>query len=366
MIDHDELVRTVADRLGRRADTLPIGPGSIGAAKRRARQRHQHRLAGVSVLGITAAAIGTIGVVRRDDGVSSIVPATTDAITPSTGTPSTGTLSAATPSTAITPSSTSVLHPGDTDLHRGDTGATVRDVQVALNAHGFDPGPVDGVFGASTEQAVWAAEGVLLGRPWEQQTGVVDAALLDALASGSPIAPRRAIEGDHTEIYLDLQALVVFHGFDPVLVTHISSGDGQQWCAVITTDTDDTGGALPEPVQQDVCGVSKTPGGVFQFYRKVAGDRFGPLGGMYNPVYFNYGIAVYGAHSVPKVPASHGAIRIPMAIAEYFPSLVSNKDFVFVWDGTTEPEQVTKKDSLPTFNYPNPASTSPTATASAG
>ena len=186
---------------------------------------------------------------------------------------------------------------------------------------------------------MWAAEGVLLGRPWQQQTGLVDGTLLDALASGSPIAPRRAIEGDHTEIYLDLQALVVFHGDRPDLVTHISSGDGQTWCEIITQDTDETGLLLPEPVKKDVCGVSKTPGGVFEFYRRVEGNRQGPLGGMYNPVYFNYGIAVHGAHNVPDAPASHGCIRIPMAIAEYFPSLVKNKDSSCVWDGTTEPEQ---------------------------
>jgi peptidoglycan hydrolase-like protein with peptidoglycan-binding domain len=257
--------------------------------------------------------------------------------------------------------------PSTATLHRGDTGSAVRDLQAALKAHGFDPGPADGVFGAGTEQAVWAAEGVLLGRPWQEQTGVVDATLLDALASGSPIAPRRTIEGDHTEIYLNLQTLVVFHGFDPVLVTHISSGTGETWCGIITQDTDDQGALLPEPVQQDVCGVSKTPGGVFQYYRSVTGNHQSPLGGMYNPVYFNYGIAVHGAHNVPKVPASHGAIRVPMAIAEYFPSLVKNKDYVYVWDGTTEPEQQTKKEMLPVFNYRNPdATTTTTAAASTG
>jgi hypothetical protein len=43
-----------------------------------------------------------------------------------------------------------------------------------------------------------------------------------------------------------------------------------------------------------------------------------------------------------------------MSIAESFPSLVENDDMVFVWDGTTEPEDQSKKDMLPVFNYPNP------------
>jgi hypothetical protein len=46
------------------------------------------------------------------------------------------------------------------------------------------------------------------------------------------------------------------------------------------------------------------------------------LGSLYNPVYFNGGIAVHGSRSVPGQPASHGCIRIPMGAAEWFPSAV--------------------------------------------
>ena len=35
------------------------------------------------------------------------------------------------------------------------------------------------------------------------------------------------------------------------------------------------------------------------------GKRVGPMGGMMNPVYFNYGIAIHGAHGVPLEPAGH-------------------------------------------------------------
>ena len=119
---------------------------------------------------------------------------------------------------------------------------------------------------------------------------------------------------------------------------------------------------LDPPVKKDVCGVSKTPGGVFKFYRRYEGNRQGPLGGMWNPVYFNFGIAVHGAKNVPTKPASHGCIRIPMFIADYFPSLVKNNDFVYVWDGKKEPEQQSKKDMLPVFNFPNPDATTTTST----
>jgi hypothetical protein len=50
-----------------------------------------------------------------------------------------------------------------------------------------------------------------------------------------------------------------------------------------------------------------------------------------------------------------------MFIAEYFPSLVKNKDDVLVWDGVKEPEDQRAEDMLPHFNYPNPAATATTA-----
>ncbi len=113
-----------------------------------------------------------------------------------------------------------------------------------------------------------------------------------------------------------------------------------------------------EPRIRDECAFSKTPGGVFKFHWRVAGNRLGPLGSMFNPVYFNYGIAIHGAQNVPTRPASHGCVRINMDIAQYFPDLVSNSDRVYVWghDGK-DPENYSKAESLPDFNKPNPNST---------
>src|ERR1700716_1301557 len=41
-------------------------------------------------------------------------------------------------------------------LQRGSTDPAVRDLQEALKALGYNPGPIDGVFGATTEAAVKA------------------------------------------------------------------------------------------------------------------------------------------------------------------------------------------------------------------
>ena len=71
----------------------------------------------------------------------------------------------------------------------------------------------------------------------------------------------------------------------------------------------------------------------------VEGVRQGSLGGMWDPVYFNYGIAVHGALNVPLHPASHGCIRIPLSLS---PTRSRNSssvgDQVFVFDGVKEPE----------------------------
>ena len=62
-----------------------------------------------------------------------------------------------------------------------------------------------------------------------------------------------------------------------------------------------------------------TPTGRFKVHNKIKGWRKSPLGRIYYPVYFLSGIAIHGYSSVPVKAASHGCVRIPMHIAEYFP-----------------------------------------------
>ena len=88
-----------------------------------------------------------------------------------------------------------------------------------------------------------------------------------------------------------------------------------------------------------------------------------PLGGMKNPWYFNYGIAIHGAQNVPTHPASHGCVRMSNSLADVFPTLVEKGNAVYVWgyDGR-EPEGYTEKESLPSFNRPDPDATTTTTT----
>ena len=255
-------------------------------------------------------------------------------------------------------------------LGKGNAGDDVKQVQQRLTDLGFAPGPIDGLFGSGTQQAVWAYEKLILKTPRAQAKGRVTNEIWQGMQDQITIPPRRPTQAGstHVEIYVPEQVLIVFKDNIPELIAHISTGvqnpDGtpQKWCEILTEDTDANGAPLPEPVKKDECADAKTPGGVFRFTRRYEGKRVGPLGGMMNPVYFNYGIAVHGADNVPLEPASHGCVRMNQKIALVFPGMVKKGDLVYVWgqDGK-QPEQYSKADSLPSFNYPNPDATTSTS-----
>ena len=257
----------------------------------------------------------------------------------------------------------------DHSLGFGNAGDDVKALQQRLTDLGFDPGPIDGQFGTGTKQAVWAYEKLVLKTPRAEATGRVTNAMWQVMQDHITIPPRRstAPASTHVEIYVPEQVLIVFADNVPKLISHISTGvqnpDGtpQKWCDTLTYDTGPNGEPLTEPVTKQECADAKTPGGVFHFTRRYEGKRTGPLGGMTNPVYFNFGIAVHGADNVPLEPASHGCVRLNQTIAKIFPSMVKKGDLVYVWgqDGK-EPEQYTRRESLPSFNYADPDATTTT------
>lgn len=258
-------------------------------------------------------------------------------------------------------------------LSKGMVNSDVTAVQQRLTDLAFSPGPIDGVFGSGTQQAVWAFEKYVMRVPRAEATGRVTNEMWQLMQDPITIQPRRVTGAGstHMEIYLPEQVAIVFTDDKPVLITHISSGlldeNGQPktFCETAKIDTDDQGNKLDPPQEKAICAEAKTPGGVFKFYRRYEGKRVSALGGMTNPVYFNFGIAVHGAENVPLAPASHGCIRINQRIAVFFPSLVRNGDRVYVWgeDGK-EPEQYSKRESLPSFNRPDPNATTTTSSTS--
>ena len=239
----------------------------------------------------------------------------------------------------------------DQTLGQGMSGPEVERLQERLTRWRFNPGPVDGTYGSLTRQAVWAFEKLVMGVPRAQATGQVTPEMWSMMQDPIQVKPRRA-EGssDHVEVYLPQQVLVIFHADVPVLVAHISSGmlnpDGTpyEYSEDITVDTDINGDPLVPPITKPVKGLAKTPPGVFRAGREVTGERNGPLGTMWDPVYINQGIAIHGANNVPLEPASHGCIRVSRYLGPIVQQLVDKGDNVYIWDGKKEPEQQTAKD----------------------
>ena len=249
-------------------------------------------------------------------------------------------------------------------LSKGLAGDDVKLVQLRLTELGFVPGPADGIYGDQTITAIWAYEKLVLGTASNAPTGKVTPDMWDQMQEPFVVQPRRPnATPNHTEVYLPEQVLAIYHGNQPVMITHMSSGSNEQWCEEVTISPGEYGNRDgEEPLVRGECGISNTPGGVFTVYRKVEGLRQSALGGMWNPVYFNYGIAIHGALNVPLQGASHGCIRIPLNISETMQELMGNGDQVFVWDGDHEPEAIGSPP--PTFNWIDPDYVSTSTTTS--
>lgn len=246
-------------------------------------------------------------------------------------------------------------------LKAGVQGPDVRRLQQRLKDLSFDPNLIDSDFGYNTTQSVWAFEKLVLKTPRQKVTGSITPETWQLLQQDNLIVPRRpqAPTESHVEIYLPEQVLVVFKKGKPILVTHISTGTGEDWCEEVTIDPGEQGNPGTEPLKKGICGNAVTPGGFYYFYNRKSGTRQSKLGTMWNPVYFNGGIAVHGAAQVPNSPASHGCVRIPMHVSEYFQTLVAYGDRVYVFDGVKEPEQYGAP--VPPADKPDPDYTTTTS-----
>lgn len=267
-----------------------------------------------------------VGIVVRQHGSGAVAPVTTTSTTQPSG-------ACGTPNQAIT------CFAATRTVERGDKGEDVRRIQQRLKDLRFDPGAIDGVYGGDTTMAVWAFQGAVMGRLVDTMVDYVTPETWDLMRGNVVITPQRQPGTPaHVEISLPSQFMTVWKGPELLLVTHISSGTGVQWCEEVTIDPGEEGNPTKEPLKKGVCGEAKTPGGIYRFYNRKYGQRESKLGTMWNPVYFNFGLAIHGAMQVPARPASHGCIRIPIFVSEYFPSMVKMNDRVYVFDGVKSPE----------------------------
>lgn len=255
------------------------------------------------------------------------VPEPTSAATPPP-TPGTTTATAAAPHTQVSraPAPPAPPPPG---LGVGSRGPEVLALEQRLLALHYDPGPIDGVFDSSTAFAVVAFQKVTGMARSSRATDDVIAALQTATDPPSLVpggGPGRV------EIDVGRQVLFLYQGDALWRILPVSTGFGGRYCV--------DGG----------CDRAVTPAGSFHVFQRQSGWQTSRLGRLYNPLYFNGGIAIHGSLSVPAYPASHGCVRIPMFEAAWFPSKVPNGTPVYVKNGPTAP--------VP-FNQPAPDGTPP-------
>ena len=253
--------------------------------------------------------------------------------TASDATTSTST-STSTTSTTLPPTTTTVKKvpappPG---LRTGSSGPEVAALEQRLLDLHYDPGKLDSRYDSSTQHAVMAFQKVYgLAR-----TGRATQDVLDRLANAE--APGALVPGGgstRVEVDLKRQVLFLYKGNSIFRILPVSTGSGKRYCV------------------DGECAKAVTPGGSFRVTRRISGWRESRLGKLYNPLYFNGGIAIHGAPSVPGYPASHGCVRIPMYASAWFPAQVPNGTPVYVVGGPKAP--------VP-FNEPAPGDAPPSST----
>lgn len=360
----DELLIDAGAALDERCAELEPSTSDRGAR----RSPRRAVVVGAAASVVVVASVAVLAVRNGGDGASvapgslptAPISETFDTL-PLTSSDSTVTASTGEPSTTVP----SLAGP----IAKGSSGEDVRRVEERLADLGFFVGEIDGEFDSLTQQAVWAWKKLVGDVSWQAfdddpAKTTVTAEIWQQMLQSTDVAPRRpqGDESTHVEIYLPLQVMAVFTGDRPVLIAHVSSGevadDGVEpttFCEVITIDTDVIGEPIDPPQEQSICAETRTPGGVFEFTRRFDGRRTGPLGGMYRPQYFNYGIGLHGAENVPTRPVSHGMVRVSMAAADALWPLIDRGDRVYVWgqDGRA-PEEYERSESLPSFQYPAP------------
>lgn len=234
-------------------------------------------------------------------------------------------------------------------LGPGATGPQVLALEQKLAALRYDPGPVDGKYDSTTAFAVTAFQKVN-GLP---RTGRATDELQAAIQAAGP-PPAMIPDGGASRVEIDLkrQVLFLYQGDALLRILPVSTGSGQRYCV------------------DGECARAITPGGSFHIGRKIRGDHTSKLGHLYNPLFFNGGIAIHGEPAVPSYPASHGCVRIPMADSLWFYNTVPSGTPVYVLGGPkapvpfNEPAPGDKPPAGPTSSTSTTAAPGPTTSTS--
>jgi lipoprotein-anchoring transpeptidase ErfK/SrfK len=291
----------------------------------------------------TLAAIGLLGTLLAacSSGASSrSAPLSRSSTTQAAGNV-TSTTDDTTPETTTTSKPPKVHPPG---MVQGDSGPKVQALQERLAALHYDVG-TDGRYGGATYQAVMAFQKVT----GMKRTGNATDDVVAALATATPPNPL-VPGGGATRVEVDIarQVLFLYRGNQLDKIVAISTGHGKHYC------------------ENGECGTAVTPGGSFRVSRRIPGWHTSPLGKLFNPMFFNGGIAIHGAPSVPAYPASHGCVRIPMTTAGWFYATVPNGTPVYVVGGPNAPAPplLVDQSTTSTSTTANPTTSTSSSTTS--
>jgi peptidoglycan hydrolase-like protein with peptidoglycan-binding domain len=246
-----------------------------------------------------------------------------------------------TTTTTTAPPSSTTAAPPPPGLGVGASGPAVTDLQQRLVDLRYDLPEVNGTFGPATQQAVYAFQKV----NGMARTGrATDDVLARIAAASIPPLMVPGASGTHVEIDVARQVLFFVKAGSLFRIVPISTGSGQRFCV------------------DGRCSTAVTPGGAFHVYGKYRGWQTGNLGKLYSPSYFNGGIAVHGATSVPPYPASHGCARVPMTSADWLFASMPVGLPVYVLNGPRVPPPFSEETT--TTTAPTTTTAAPTTTSS--
>jgi peptidoglycan hydrolase-like protein with peptidoglycan-binding domain len=231
---------------------------------------------------------------------TTITPPTSATTSSSTSSTSSTTTTSTLPPTTTT--TTTIRIPPSQYLELGSTGKAVLALQYRLIALGYWLGPANGVFGDSTQQAVYALQKAAgIGRD-----GVVGSQTYGALLRKVRPVPRAAA-GSLIEVDLGDDLLMFVDDGKLKWTLNTSTGGGYTY------------------VSEGVTAVADTPVGVFHTFAAINGLDVDPLGELWRPRFFTGGFAIHGDSYVPPEPVSHGCVR------------VSNEAIDWIWAENLDP-----------------------------
>ena len=156
-------------------------------------------------------------------------------------------------------------------------------------------GPVDGVYGNLTAQAVTAVEKM----HGLRRDGTAGRTVRAKLHHPLPLEPR-STSGRWAEVDEARQLVLLVSGGRVEHVLNASSGTERPY------------------TYEGRRYLADTPNGRWTVSRQIDGWRESNLGRLYRPKYFHRdGIAFHGYPSVPPYPASHGCVRVSLAAMDW-------------------------------------------------